>query len=327
MTAQYAMAHSLNNATVKVAEMVGYDKVANLARSAGISSVKATPAMALGSYDATPLEMAAAYTVFSNAGQRLNPTMLKSVRDPNGDVIDNYQPDRTQVLDPRVASVITAMLENVINTGTAANVRTRGLTVPAAGKTGSSHDAWFAGYTSNLLCIVWVGYDDYSDIKLSGASLALPVWTEFMKRAVNLPAYSDTRPFTPTQGVVQLVLDKATNQIATPACPDDYSTAFIDGTQPTQTCEQTAAEHGNFFQKLLGIEPKPASAASNTTSNSAPVRGQPPVASQNPGQAAAPEKKRGFWGRVFGGSKAADKDDNRPNKAAAAGPGSDRPPR
>ncbi len=327
VTAQYALAHSLNNATVKVAEMVGYDKVASLARSAGISSVKATPAMALGSYDATPLEMAAAYTVFSNAGQRLNPTMLKSVRDPNGDVIDNYQPERTQVLDPRVASVITAMLENVINTGTAANVRTRGLTVPAAGKTGSSHDAWFAGYTSNLLCIVWVGYDDYSDIKLSGASLALPVWTEFMKRAVNLPAYSDTRPFTPTQGVVQLVLDKATNQIATPACPDDYSTAFIDGTQPTQTCEQTAAEHANFFQKLLGIDPKPASAASNTSSNSASVRGQPPAAPQDSGRAAGPEKKKGFWGRVFGGSKPADKDDNRPNKAAADGPGSDRPPR
>ena len=80
--------------------MVGYDKVANLARTAGISSVKATPAMALGSYDATPLEMASAYTVFTNAGQRITPLMVKSVRDPNGDVVDNYQAMRTQVLDP-----------------------------------------------------------------------------------------------------------------------------------------------------------------------------------------------------------------------------------
>ncbi len=92
VTAQYALAHSLNNATVKVAEMVGYEKVANLAREAGIASVKATPAMALGSYDATPLEMASAYTVFTNAGQRITPLMVKSVRDPNGDVVDNYQP-------------------------------------------------------------------------------------------------------------------------------------------------------------------------------------------------------------------------------------------
>lgn len=336
VTAQFALANSLNNATVKVAEMVGYDKVANLARAAGISSVRATPAMALGSYDATPMEMASAYTVFTNGGQRLTLNMLKSVRDPNGDVVDNFQPQRTQVLDPRVSGVITAMLENVVNTGTAGNVRTRGFTAPAAAKTGSSHDAWFAGYTSNLLCIVWVGYDDYSDIKLTGSVLALPIWTEFMKRAINLPEYSDVRPFTAPQGVVQLVLDKATNQIATPACPDDYSTAFIEGTQPTQTCEQTASEHGNFFQKLLGIDPKPSAPASNNNRSSVPIAGQAPGNSQqrNPGQFSAAQgsdqdkaKKKGFWGRVFGSSKPDDKDDNRPNKAAGGGADSGRPPR
>src|ERR1044071_930995 len=234
VSAQFALAHSLNNATVKVAEMVGYDKVANLARISGITSVKATPAMALGSYDATPLEMASAYTVFSNNGQRINPVMLRSVRDANGDVIDNYQAQKSQVMDPRVAYVITSMLEYTINAGTAAGaagVRARKFTAPAAGKTGTSHDGWFAGFTSNLLCIVWVGYDDYSDIHLSGATIALPIWTEFMKRAVDLPNYSDTKPFAPPQGVVELTLDKATNQIATAACPDDYTTAFIDGTQ------------------------------------------------------------------------------------------------
>src|SRR6185437_2962410 len=119
VTAQKALDLSLNNATVKVAEMVGYDKVAALAKAAGITSVKPTPAMALGSYDATPLEMASAYTVFTNAGQRITPIMVKSVRDPNGDVVDNYQPQKTQVLDARVAYVITAMLEGVMNSGTA----------------------------------------------------------------------------------------------------------------------------------------------------------------------------------------------------------------
>jgi len=329
VTAQFALAHSLNNATVKVAEMVGYDKVANLARIAGISSVKPTPAMALGSYDATPLEMASAYTVFTNAGQRITPIMVKSVRDPNGDVVDNYQPQKTQVLDPRVSYVITAMLEGVMNNGTAANVRLRGFTAPAAGKTGSSHDAWFAGYTSNLLCVVWVGYDDYSDIKLSGAALALPVWTEFMKRAINLPEYSDVKPFAPPQGVVELTLDKSTNQIATPACPDDYTTAFIDGTQPTRTCEQSAAaEHGNFFQKLFGMEPKPVPPPSNTGGSSVRVPGQPTAVAPNVNQPSQPEvkEKKGFWGRIFGGSPGDKKDDNKDQKPAASGSGTVRPP-
>ncbi|MFI5106897.1 MAG: transglycosylase domain-containing protein, partial [Terriglobales bacterium] len=111
VSAQKALENSLNNATVKVAEMVGYDKVAALAKAAGITSVKATPAMALGSYDATPMEIASAYTVFSNGGQRVNPMILRSVRDASGNIIDNFQSQRTQVLDPRVAYVITNMME------------------------------------------------------------------------------------------------------------------------------------------------------------------------------------------------------------------------
>ena len=334
VTAQFALAHSLNNATVKVAEMVGYNKVAALAKAAGVSSVQPTPAMALGSYDATPLEMASAYTVFTNGGQRIWPTMIKSVRDPNGDVVDNYQPQKSQVMDPRVAYVITEMLEYTMNTGTPAGpggVRARGFVAPAAGKTGSSHDAWFAGYTSNLLCIVWVGYDDYSDIKSSGAALALPVWTEFMKRAVQLPQYSDVKPFFPPQGVVRLTLDKATNQLATPACPDDYTTAFIDGTQPTQTCDH--GEHANFLQKIFGIEPKPAStpAVSNNgmgTANATSAAQVPAQVSLPPGATTAgdPEKKKkGFWGRVFGGSNDDKKDDNKDKKPTANSPRNDQP--
>jgi penicillin-binding protein 1B len=335
VTAQFALAHSLNNATVKVAEMVGYDKVANLAKIAGISSVRATPAMALGSYDATPMDMASAYTIFTNEGQRITPIMVRSVRDANGDIIDNYQPQKSQVLDPRVAYVITDMLQGVINNGTAAGaagVRARKFTAPAAGKTGTSHDGWFAGFTSNLLCIVWVGYDDYSDIHLSGAAIALPIWTEFMKRAVDLPNYSDTKPFTPPQGVVELTLDKATNQIATSACPDDYTTAFIDGTQPTQTCEQST--HGNVFQRIFGIEPKPTPTppASNVGSGSSvPSQGQNPGTTQNSTQVQAQDqdkdkKKKGFWGRIFGGSKDENKGDNNQIKPAASpSPGKDRP--
>ncbi|HEY1272606.1 MAG TPA: transglycosylase domain-containing protein, partial [Terriglobales bacterium] len=157
VTARYALALSLNNATVKLAEEVGYDKVADLAKAAGITSVKATPAMALGAYDATPLEMASAYTVFADGGTRLSPTMINSLRNAHGDVVEDYHSDQKAVLDPRIAYVMTNMMEGVLNFGTAFPVRARGFNAPAAGKTGSSHDGWFAGYTSNLLCIVWVG--------------------------------------------------------------------------------------------------------------------------------------------------------------------------
>src|ERR1700681_2807607 len=238
VTLRYALAMSLNNATVKVAEEVGYDKVAELAKSAGITSVKATPAMALGSYDAPPLDMAGAYTSFANNGTRLSPILVNSVRNAKGDVVANFKTDQRQVLDPRVAYIMTTMMESVINNGLGYTaVRLRGFTPPAAGKTGSSHDGWFAGYTSNLLCIVWVGYDDYSDLRLSGALTAAPIWTEFMKKAAALPQYANMREFQQPTGVVDVELDKATNRLATPNCTDDYSSAFIAGTEPRETCD------------------------------------------------------------------------------------------
>jgi len=125
--------------------------------------------------------------------------------------------------------------------------------------------------------------------------------------------------------VVQLTLDKSTNQIATPACPDDYNTAFIDGTQPTQTCEQSG--HGNVFQRIFGIEPKPTPtpAASNTTvGNTGSPPAQPAATQQNAGQPGeAEKKKKGFWGRIFGGSD--NKDDNKGTKPAATPTPGNRP--
>ena len=147
--------------------------------------------------------------------------LVNSVRNAKGDVILNFTPDRQQVLDPRVAYVMTDMMEGVMNSGTAYVVRQLGFTAPAAGKTGTSHDGWFAGYTSNLICIVWVGYDDYSDIRLSGAQTAAPIWAEFMKRAITLPQYSDVEAFSQPAGVVDVQLDKMTNRLATPSCPAD----------------------------------------------------------------------------------------------------------
>jgi penicillin-binding protein 1B len=312
VTARFALAHSLNNATVRVAEQIGYDKVAELAKQAGITSVRATPSAALGSYDATPIDMAAAYTVFANQGMRISPIMITSVRDAKGEVIQDFQTQKKPVLDPRVAYVMTDMMEAVINTGTAAGVRARGFGAPAAGKTGPSRDAWFAGYTSNLLCIVWVGYDDYSDLKIEGAKSAAPIWAEFMKRAVKLPAYKNTKPFQQPDGVVNLTLDKTTNRLATAACPDDYEAAFIVGTEPHETCDQQQGVAG-FFQKMFGgpkpITPPPVSNASQQQPASIPPA---QTAQQQQQQEEEKKKKKGFWGRLFGGDDKDKEEEKKP---------------
>src|SRR5260370_3997876 len=130
VTLRYAVALSLNNATVKVAEEVGYDKVADLAKAAGIESVKATPAMALGGYDATPVDMTAAYTSFANGGMRLSPVFVNSVRNAKGDIVVDFETEKRQVLDPRVAFVMTNMLEGLVNFGTAFGVRSPRFTAP-----------------------------------------------------------------------------------------------------------------------------------------------------------------------------------------------------
>jgi penicillin-binding protein 1B len=259
VTARFALQKSLNNATIGLASLVGFDQVASLARSAGVKSARGTPSVAIGSYDATPLDMAGAYTIFANGGLHLDPWMLASVRTPSGDVIDDYAPTSKQILDPRVAYLTTNMLENVINAGTGYEVRRRGFTAPAAGKTGTSHDAWFAGYTSNLLCIVWVGNDDYTDIKIQGADAAAPIWAEFMKRAVQLPQYSDTHAFAAPAGIQMVAVDKATNLPADSSCPgDSYTAAFLDGTVPLETCSHPSTDHRNIFQKIFGLgEKKP----------------------------------------------------------------------
>ncbi len=309
VTLRYALALSLNNATVKVAEEVGYDKVADLAKNAGIASVRATPAMALGAYDASPVDMTAAYTAFANGGVRLSPILVNSVRNAQGDVVMNFGTEKKQVLDSRVAYIMTNMLEGVMNFGTAYPVRTRGFNAPAAGKTGSSHDGWFAGYTSNLLCIVWVGYDDYSDIRLSGAQTAAPIWAEFMKKAIALPQYSDVRAFSQPQGVVDVRLDKITNRLATPSCPDTYTIAFVAGTEPHDTCDQSGGVQG-FFSRIFGGNSERALPPSADGGNPQTAGGVQPD-----GDPA--KKKKSFFGKIadaFKGDGSHDKNTPPPSK-------------
>jgi penicillin-binding protein 1B len=254
VTASQAIEHSLNIATIALAQKVGYENVATFAHSAGIVNARPTPSMAIGTYNATPIDMAGAYTVFANGGVHLKPWMLASVRNANGDIVADFAPEAKQVADPRVAFLTQSMLEGVIARGTAISVRTHGFTAPAAGKTGTSNDAWFAGYSSNLLCVIWIGNDDYTDIKLQGADTAAPIWAGFMSRAIRIPQYSDMKPFSPPDGVEVLRIDRATDLVADDSCPSDsVSAAFLVGTAPQSTCSHMGEDSQTLGNKIFGL--------------------------------------------------------------------------
>jgi penicillin-binding protein 1B len=310
VTAAYALAHSLNNATIQLGQMVGFDNVAALGRAAGVTGARGTPSVSLGAYDATPIDMAGAYTVFANNGVHLNPWMLASVRNPNGDIVSDFSPQAKQVLDPRAAYLTQSLLEGAMTYGTASAVRRHGFTGPGAGKTGTSHDAWFAGYTSNLICIIWVGNDDYTDVKIQGADAAAPIWAEFMKRAIQLPQYSDVKPFVAPEGITVARIDKPSSLLADSTCPSNILyAAFLDGTAPVNTCSQMSENPQNFIQKILGIgNDKSANPNEPATQPAAPIiRTDPnaPPNGNNPDatQPSAQPKKKNFLQKIFGGGK------------------------
>ncbi len=236
ITLRTAFAKSLNVPAVEVAEAAGYEAVADLAHQAGLADIRATPSMALGAYDVTPLDMARAYTLFANGGAMVGPRMISRIAAKTGDDVWSSQPEIKKVLDPRVTYLMVSLMGEVLRSGTGASVRARGFTLPAAGKTGTSHDAWFAGFTTKLLCVVWVGLDDYQDLRMEGAKAALPIWTEFMKRAHKHRAYRDVTQFEVPEGVVSAQIDPETGELATSACPRLVTEYYLLGTQPVQFC-------------------------------------------------------------------------------------------
>ncbi|HYZ84211.1 MAG TPA: PBP1A family penicillin-binding protein, partial [Bryobacteraceae bacterium] len=237
ITLKKAISRSANIATIKVAEQVGYGKVVALAKRAGLNNqIQPTPAMALGSYEATPLEMAGAYTIFANSGLYTKPTFLKSVTNMDGrPALDTSKPLTKRALDERVSFLMVDMLQEVVRSGTASGIRSKGINVPVAGKTGTSRDGWFAGFVADLLCVVWVGFDDNTELDLEGSKSALIVWTEFMKRALALnPGIA--RRFEKPAGVVAVAVDPWTGQLASENCPGQTE-YFVAGTQPKTVCE------------------------------------------------------------------------------------------
>jgi penicillin-binding protein 1B len=301
VTLRKALAHSMNIPAVKVAEMVGYDKVAATARAVGLNlDIRPTPSIALGAYEVMPIEIAGAYTVFANGGVLKKPGYIDTIRSQDGRVVYQNTPQEKQAIDPRVAYLMTNMMEEVLRTGTAAGVRGRGFVLPAAGKTGTSRDGWFAGFTSKLICVVWVGFDDNRDFKLEGAHSALPIWTEFMKRAHQHREYRNVHEFEAPEGVVTADIDADNGLLATPGCPKVRSEVFIAGTQPVEACRL----HGGGRTQVAGWDPvAPASTeripvvAQTGKPAAAPVTSIS-ITPAAPPQAEQPKKSRGFLGRL-----------------------------
>jgi penicillin-binding protein 1B len=236
VTLRTALAHSLNVATVKVAEMVGYDRVANLwSKKLGIGApIQPYPAMALGAFEATPYEMATAYNVLANGGLKIEPVTVLSVTEEKGKTLEQHDPKPPErVVHEASAYLVTSMLRSVINEGTAAAARAWDFRPDAAGKTGTTNDlrdAWFAGYSPDLLCVVWVGFDDNTPIGYAGSRVALPIWVNFMKEAL---AGVRTRRFrVPDEHIVFVDVDRETGQRPGPSTSRVISEAFIAGTEP-----------------------------------------------------------------------------------------------
>lgn len=313
VTTHDALIHSLNVATVKVAEMVGYDRVVSLAKQMGVTSnIQPTPALALGAYEMTPVEVAAGYTAFATNGMRAEPLFIREEVDADGQIVERGDPKVRSVLDPRVAYVVTSLMEDVINQGTGVAVRQLGFDDVAAGKTGTSRDGWFAGFTPNLLCVVWVGFDDNRDLGLSGSATAAPLWAEFMKLATQLPAYRDTGTFTMPPGDVQVTIDPESGELATPNCPMTRQEVFVIGTEPTQFCELhpdrnlQQAEGDSWVSRLFGKSngPAPPSQPNVSQPPKSPSSMQPASPNQ-PAPASTPaepdeEKKKGILHKIFG---------------------------
>jgi penicillin-binding protein 1B len=246
VTMRQAIMKSLNNATIKLAEKVGYNKVTELAQRLGLNEkIKPYPAMAIGTFEITPIEMVRAYTAFANGGLLSDLTAVLQIYDSNGKQVFAAQPLPKQVITPQIAFLVTSLLQSVINNGTGAGARERGFVLPAAGKTGTSHDGWFAGYTPDLLCIVWVGFDDNRELGLSGSQSALPIWTEFMKRAATLCPLKGGG-FEVPDGIIEVEIDPTTGLLATERCLQREKEYFIKGTEPTLQC------YGNNYEQAVG---------------------------------------------------------------------------
>ena len=240
VTMRTGLVKSLNVVTVDVALQTGLARIANLAQRFGLPKPERYPALALGTEEVTPLQLAAAYAAFVNAGQRVEAKAITSVGEPPAAHTLSTPVD--QVIDPTTAYMITNMLSSVIERGTARKARGAVRGTAIAGKTGTSRDGWFVGYSANLVCVVWIGFDDNKQLGLTGAEAALPAWVEFMNEAIALRPDLGGSNFECPEGIKFVEIDSATGLRSTITCPVRELIAVTDRLSPNLECYL----HGNL---------------------------------------------------------------------------------
>jgi penicillin-binding protein 1A len=305
-----ALRISSNRAAIRLLQQIGIPSVVTLTDTLGLGKQPAVPSLALGSGSVTLASMTAAYAAFANGGILREPTLIRRVDDDNGQVLFEPKDRPVQVLSESTAFLMSDMLTDVINAGTASKARAMGFTLPAAGKTGTTNsfnDAWFVGYTPSLVVGVWVGYDAPHSIGRNAfaATVAVPLWTRFMLAATrgNAPDW-----LTPPTGVVSVAVCPTSGKLATENCENQRRRYFAAGTEPIEYCD---VHRPSFFQRILGLSagrapqpPSPSTAVDDaqTPAPAAATAGEPasPPASTSVIPAQKPQaKKRGFWSRIF----------------------------
>jgi penicillin-binding protein 1A len=311
MTVRTALRTSSNRAAVRMLEEVGIAKTVAQARKMGIGDVPSVPSLALGSGEVTLMAMTSAYGAFADEGRLHAATYIRRVEDADGKVLFVSKPAPEQVLSPRTAFLMTSMLSDVVNYGTAYKARQEGFTYPAAGKTGTTNDyvdAWFVGFTPHLVTGVWVGFDKPRTIIANGfaGELAVPMWARFMKLAT---ANDKPDTFKMADGLTVVSVCRLSGKLPSPGCDRVLPEYFARGTTPTEMCDQ----HGfSTSGQLAAMFPGSTANGSGSVADVQP----PPVQSADVAVAAAsrepsdivtagdtgdePKKKRGFWGRIFG---------------------------
>ncbi len=238
ITLRRALAMSRNIATIKVGETTGFDRVAALWKRVGVGNPpQGYPSIALGVFEITPLEVAEAYTLFTNGGSVRPLHTIDRITSGDQIVAQPKPAELRPIARPDTTFLVTNMMRSVVNEGTGAGVRGLGFTLDAAGKTGTTNDlrdAWFVGFTPELLTVVWVGFDENTPVGLSGSQAALPIWAGFMTRAL---AGHPSVPFTPPDGISFVQIDRDTGRLAGPGCPRVTNEAFLAGTEPLEQCE------------------------------------------------------------------------------------------
>ena len=247
VTLRSALEQSLNVPAVRVARAVGTQPILDMIRQLGVTTAVTNDlSVALGSPAVSLLDMVTAYGTMANGGIWVRPTSLRAASDRNGMTVWTAAPDRRQAVSPQAAYLVTSLLDGVVRRGTATKAKVLGLTGAIAGKTGTTdgyRDAWFIGYTSDLVIGVWVGFDDERAIRLTGAQAALPIWLDIARRM--LPEQAP--PFSPPSGIVTRAIDPKTGQLATSQCPEQVEEVFIEGTEPTVYCE---VHGGGLWERL-----------------------------------------------------------------------------